>query len=313
MKHVRLMLEYFHPWPNSAGFYLARDRGWYRDAGIDLEITVFDPARGDTLEHLARREVHFGVFPSNRLLVRRERGQPLIGIAAINHGGLETIQTLRSTGIRRPRDLAGRRLAFGPTPRGRAMVRHLISRDGGDPDAVIIIDNHGREFSVDHIAAGEIDATFGGYWCWDALFGTIPETERLTWRVDDLGAPAYHSYLLGSHEAWIEADPTLVRSFVAATQRGYFAALAEPHTAVAAMERVIPYFPTALIARSVDLVGTSWTHDGHWGVQRAELLGAYAEWLATHGVLGNASVWAKATTNDFLGTRSRPEAAAAAG
>ncbi len=27
-RQIRLVHEYFHPWPNSAGFYLARNRGW---------------------------------------------------------------------------------------------------------------------------------------------------------------------------------------------------------------------------------------------------------------------------------------------
>ena len=96
---LRVMLEYFHPWPNSAGFYLARERGWYRDAGLDVELVVHDPYHGDTLDHLERGAAAFGVFPSNRLLVRRELGQPLIGVAAINHRGLESIQTLTDSGI----------------------------------------------------------------------------------------------------------------------------------------------------------------------------------------------------------------------
>ena len=38
---VRVMLEYFHPWPNSAGLYLAREKGWYSDAGLDVELVGF--------------------------------------------------------------------------------------------------------------------------------------------------------------------------------------------------------------------------------------------------------------------------------
>lgn len=191
MSHVRVMLDYFHPWPNSAGLYVAREQGWYREAGLDVELTVQDPGRGDTLEYLARGEVDFGLFPPNRLLARRAGpGRPLLAVAAVNHRALEAIQTARPTGITRPRDLAGRRLAYNPTPRGRAMVRHLVAADGGDPDTVITIDAGYRELTVDDIAAGEADATFGSYWSWDALRGDLPEEQRLTWPVDEIGAPA---------------------------------------------------------------------------------------------------------------------------
>ncbi len=300
MRRVTLMLEYFHPWTNSAGFYLARERGWYAEAGIELEVRLFDPPRGDALAHLARNEIDFGVFPTNRLFVRCDRGEPLVGIAAINHGGLETIQTIRRSGITRPRELAGRRIAMGPTRRGLAMLHHLIAHDGGDPAAAVIVDNHGREYTVDDIAAGEVDATFGGYWAWDALFGTLDESQRITWRVDDIGAPPYHSYLLGTQHSRLDEDPDMVRRFVAATGRGYLAAIAEPDAALAAVERVIPYFPRDLLARSLRLIAQSWLHGDRWGEQRAELLAPYAEWLRRHDILSTEGIWRRAVTNDLL-------------
>lgn len=300
MTRVSLMLEYFHPWPNSAGFYLARERGWYAEVGLELEIRLFDRALGDTLEYLNRGEVHFGVFPSNRLLVRRERGDPLVGIAAVNHGALETIQTIVRTGIRRPRELEGRRLALGKTPRGVAMVHYLIRNDGGDPSSVELIENHGREFTVDDIAAGEIDATFGGYWAWDALFGTLPEHDRITWRIDELGAPAYHSYLLGTQERLLDAHPDLVRRFLLATARGFHGAIVEPEAALSAIERAIPYFPRIVLRRSLERVKATWTYQGTWGIQRDELLSAYGAWLEQQGILKNPAIWRSAVRNDFL-------------
>lgn len=307
MTHVRVQLEYFHPWPNAAGVQLAAAAGWYREAGLDVEVTLFDPLRGDSLASLSRRETEFAIFPSNRLLVRRERGEPLVGVAAINHRAMETIQTTTRTGITRPAELEGRTIAFNPTPRGLAMVRHLIAADGGDPDAVTFVDSGTRELGFDEIEAGEVDASFGGYWAWDLLFDALPAERRVFWPVDEIGAPPYHSYLLGTHERLAEQEPELVRAFVAATARGYREAAADRARALAVFERTIPYFPRSVLARSLELVASSWFHDGAWGEQRRELLEPYAAWLAEHGVLGSADVWQAATTGEFL-----PEAAARA-
>ncbi|MFJ9241847.1 ABC transporter substrate-binding protein [Streptomyces sp. NPDC101776] len=302
MPHIRVMLDYFHPWPNSAGLYVARARRWYAEAGLDVELVVQDPGRGDTLEYLARGEVDFGIFPPNRLLARRaEHGQPLIAVAAINHRGLEAIQTTTSTGITRPRELAGRRIAFNPTPRGRAMVRHLVAADGGDPDAVIGVDAGARELTVDDIVAGEADATFGNYWSWDALRGDLPEEQRLTWPVDEIGAPSYHSYLLGTSETLLDQHPTLVRDFLAVTARGYTAAAQEADATLELLERVIPYFPRPLIARSLALIAPTWTDaDGRWGVIDEGRMGPYAHWLAENGALPDDRDWAKSFTNGLL-------------
>ncbi len=302
MPHIRVMLDYFHPWPNSAGLYLARARRWYEEAGLDVELVVQDPGRGDTLEYLARGEVDFGIFPPNRLLARRaEHGQPLIAVSAINHRGLEAIQTTTSTGITRPRDLAGRRIAFNPTPRGRAMVRHLVAADGGDPDAVIGVDAGSRELTVDDIVAGEADATFGNYWSWDALRGDLPEEQRLTWPVDEIGAPRYHSYLLGTNEDLLAQHPSLVRAFLAVTARGYAAAAQEPDATLELLERVIPYFPRPLITRSLALIAPTWTDaDGRWGVIDESRMGPYAHWLAENGAIPDDRDWARSFTNGLL-------------
>ncbi|MDV7217240.1 ABC transporter substrate-binding protein [Streptomyces prunicolor] len=302
MPHIRVMLDYFHPWPNSAGLYVARARRWYAEGGLDVELVVQDPGRGDTLEYLARGEVDFGIFPPNRLLARRaEHGQPLIAVSAINHRGLEAIQTTTSTGITRPRELAGRRIAYNPTPRGRAMVRHLVAADGGDPDAVISVDAGSRELTVDDIAAGEADATFGNYWSWDALRGDLPEEQRVTWPVDEIGAPRYHSYLLGTNETLLDQHPALVRDFLAVTARGYAAAAQEPDATLELLEQVIPYFPRPLIARSLALIAPTWTDaDGRWGVIDEGRMGPYAHWLAENGAIPDDRDWAKSFTNGLL-------------
>lgn len=301
MRRLRVMLEYFHPWPNSAGFYLARERGWYAELGLELALQLPDPWHGDGLAHLLRGDCDFAVFPSNRLLVRRAAGEPLRAIAAINQCGLEAIQTLTDTGIARPRDLAGRRLAMNPTPRGLAMVRHLVAHDGGDPDAVLIVDAGTRELRPEDLAGGLADASFGGYWAWEALMDSpIEPTRRLTWPVEALGAPAYHSYLLGAHERTLETHPEWVRDFLSATARGFLATAAEPLAALEAYERATPYFPRELLAASLRAIAPTWLHDARWGQIRQPLLQGYAQWLAQYSVLADADAWRGAADAHFL-------------
>ena len=301
MRRVSVMLEYFHPWTNSAGFYLARARGFYAAAGLAVEFRVADPAWGDALAYLARGDVDFAICPSNRLLVRRDGGQRLLGVAAINHRALEMVQAIAGRGIERPRDLAGRRVAMNPTPRGLAMVRHLVAADGGNPAAVAVIDAGSRELTPEALAEGMADASFGSYWAWEALLpSTVPVAERIQWPVDEIGAPPYHSYQLATQQGLADADPDLVRAFVRATGEGYRAAAAEPLAALPVYEAVIPYFPQAMLAASLPLIAETWLDAGEWGVQRDYKLSGYAAWLAQHDILRDPGVWRAAASDAFL-------------
>jgi len=185
------------------------------------------------------------------------------------------------------------------------MVRHLVATDGGDPDQVKIVDSGVREWPPEWFVEGDADASFGSYWAWDTLIASkVPDAERLIWPVDEVGAPRYHSYLLGTHEATVASDPDLVRRFLAATRDGYLSAVRNPQKALAIFERVIPYFPPSLLERSLPLIAATWTHDGEWGIQRPELLDSYAQWLAKHGVLAGAENASSAYTNAFLSERA---------
>jgi putative hydroxymethylpyrimidine transport system substrate-binding protein len=302
MRPLRLVLEYFHPWPNSTGWHVAVAEGRLRAAGADVEVSTYDPLRGDGLGALVEGLADLAVVPANRLLARREEGEPVVAIAATNHVALETIQTLASTGIERPRDLAGRRVALNPTPRGLAMVRHLVARDGGDPDRVRFVDSGVRELDVAEVAAGVADATFGGYWAWDALAAHPPPgDEHVVWRIDALGAPAFQPYLLAVREAFIDAEGERLRALLVVAAEAFGDTARDPARGRAVLERVMPYFPADRLARSLELVAPTWFDpDGRWGTVREDLLEAYARWMTEWGVLRSAEAWRGAATGALL-------------
>ena len=303
MVQISLIQEYFHPWPNSAGFHVARARGLYERAGIDVELRTVDPHRGDGLAYLAAGAADAAVFPSNRLLVRRESGEPVVAFAAVNQRGLETLRTRADSGIERLRDLQGRRIAFNPTPRGVAIVRALIASDGGDPSDFVTVDAGARELDPADSFGGLADATFGSYWAWDNLLSTLPESEQRAWRVDDALDLRYHSYLLGTRDDLRGASPALWEDFAAITAEGFAEAARDQEWTADLLDRVIPYFPRRVIERSLAEIATTWFVDGAWGAVREELVEPYAEWLADAGILVRPEAWRDAFAESALHAR----------
>ena len=298
---ITVMLEYFHPWPNSAGFYVARQNEHYRQAGLEVVFTTFDRYWGGSEDHLLRGDVVFALSPSKRVVTRYEQGVPLRGIALINHRSFEAIQTLRSKGITRPRDLAGKRVSLHPTKKGVAMLRHIVRQDGGDADSVLIIDSGERQLQPEELQSGIADATYGGYWAWEALMSSsVPAEDRLVWKADEIGAPVQPGYVLTAHEETLRKNPAMVRAFLAATEQGYRDAAADPDSAAAVYEQVAPYFDTELIKASLSAVTPTWFHDNLWGQQRIERAQPYIDWLTSHNIISRTDSWERAMTNAFL-------------
>ncbi|MBX3193558.1 MAG: ABC transporter substrate-binding protein [Microbacteriaceae bacterium] len=190
--------------------------------------------------------------------------------------------------------LESRRVALNPTPRGVGIVRALVASDGGDPDAVVLVDAGSRELDPADDFGGIADATFGSYWAWDNLLTTLPADQERVWRVDDALGLHYHSYLLGVHEQSRDAEPALWEDVHAITAEGFALAAENPDEAADVFDRITPYFPRLIVERSLELIAPTWFHDEEWGVVRRELVEPYAQWLAGLGILERPGEWASA-------------------
>lgn len=313
MRSVVVGLQYMHPWPNDAGLLVARQLGWFAEVGLDVRFLLPDLHHSRPSDYLVRREVDLALLPSSRLLRMRDAGLPVVGVAAINHRGLEAVQTIRAKGIHRPRDLSGRRVSGNPTPRTRAILREVVAADGGDPDGVELVDVGYRELRPEQLAALPIDATIGGYWAWDALNTSVPPDEHVVWPITAWGVPEFHAYVLVAHLDSVDRDPSAIADLVAVTERGYRLAAQEPGVVVREFEQITPYFGPDLLTRSLGLVAPTWTHGGRWGEPRAELLGPYARKLARWGLIEDEEIWRDSCTREFLGRHEPTMAGAAQG
>ena len=284
---VRIGLEFFHPWTNHAGLYVARDLGLYSAAGLEVDLNGRDPDRGDTVAYLARRELELGFVPLNRLFAARVAGVPVRSVAAVNHRPLESLLTLADRGIGRPRDLAGRRVGLPSSGRLRAMVRDVVARDGGDAEAVTFVETGFREALIEDVRADRFDAAFGGVWAWEPLLDGGPDVVVLP--LDELGGPRYHGYVLAAHEETIAERGAELAAVLHAAGEGYAHAAADEDAVVAVFDRVAAIFPPDVFRRSLALLAAAGVGpDRRWGVHRRELLAEYADWLGAHGQLREA-------------------------
>ena len=98
------------PQAQFAGFYVAQEKGFYEEAGLDLKI-FSGSADNTSSSRLADGTVDFATMFLGTALERYERGEPVVNIAQlIQHSSL-LIVTRKDSGIERIEDLDGGRIA----------------------------------------------------------------------------------------------------------------------------------------------------------------------------------------------------------
>jgi signal transduction histidine kinase/CheY-like chemotaxis protein len=106
---VILQLKWMHQF-QFAGYYAAKHKGFYKDAGFDVTIRQRDPKTTVTDDVLEGR-AQFGVADSS-LVLQRLLNKPVVITATVFQHSPLVLMSLANSGIRNISDLAGKKIMF---------------------------------------------------------------------------------------------------------------------------------------------------------------------------------------------------------
>jgi putative hydroxymethylpyrimidine transport system substrate-binding protein len=206
--------------PNAvhSGIYAAQRRGYFLEAGIELEIRQPGDST-DAPKLLAAGRTDFAILDIHDLGIALERGLDLVGVMPIVHKPLASV-IARGQGdpVRRPRELEGRTVGVTGLPSDEAVVDSAVSADGGNPRQVARVTIGFN--AVASLAAGKVDAATG-FWNAEGVALRRNGVPVRIFKVDRYGAPPYPELVLTAARGTVERDPGLVDAMAAATGRGY--------------------------------------------------------------------------------------------
>lgn len=107
LKKVTLQLKWSHQF-QFAGYYAALEKGYYKDAGLDVTIKPLTPGENPVNIVLAGK-ADYGVSGSG-LALRRLKGDPVVALAVVLQHSPMALAVLNSSGINYPEDLKGKTL-----------------------------------------------------------------------------------------------------------------------------------------------------------------------------------------------------------
>ena len=299
VRSVTFMLDWT-PNTNHAGIYIAKAKGWYEEAGLDVEIV--EPGAGGVPQTVASGAAHFGISVQEVVIPAREQDVPVVSIAAVIEHNTSSLIALGDEGISRPGDLAGKTYGGWGGPLETALISKLVSCDGGDPDTVeyAIIGN------VDYIVGMEQD-DYDFVWIFDAWDG-IRYTEVLGRDVSFVRfidhtdcIPDWYTPVIITSESLIADDPDLIEAFMEVTARGYRYAIENPDEAATILLQAAPELDEALVRASAAYLASRYTSDAdNWGRQELDVWTRFESFLREAGLTESAIDVEDAFTNDFL-------------
>jgi putative hydroxymethylpyrimidine transport system substrate-binding protein len=221
--HATLVLDFV---PNAvhAGIYRALAAGYYRRAGIDLQV-IPPSSTSATLELIDAGKAQFGLADGIDVAQQEAMGRDAEAIMAIVQRPLGAPIALTSEHLRSAADLVGRTVGITGVPSDLAVLDTVVADAGGDPAKVrtVTIGFNG----VPYLEAGKI-AAFTGYWPDDGVALAVGGYPIKVFKLDAGGGPAYPGLVAFTMRSLIARDPSLVRAFVRATVHGYEDTLRDP-------------------------------------------------------------------------------------
>ena len=285
------------PNTNHTGFYVALEKGWYEEEGIDLEIQIpSDPAAA--LKQVAYGNTEFGVSFQEEVTIARSNDIPVVSLAAIIQHNTSAFASLAETGIQRAKDVEGTRYASYGLPIERPILGHLMACDGGDIEEVEFIDVGFEAFPA--LIGKRVDLAWI-FMAWDGVQAEIMGVELNLLPLYGSCVPDYYTPLIIAGETTIENKPDLIRRFMAATVRGYEYAIAHPEESVKILLRASPETDPELARRSQVWLSPRYQDDAaRWGEQKRKVWQEFAEFMFDNQLIETPIDPQKAFTNDFL-------------
>lgn len=297
-RKATLMLDWT-PNTNHTGIYVAKQQGWYREAGIDLDIVEPSGTRASQVVGAGRAE--FGITVAESLLPARQAGNPIVSIATIMPVNDSSLMAVDPS-IRRPRDLQGKKYGGFGGQLERQLISELVKCDGGDPAKIDFVDVG----NVDYIA-GMDQHRFDFVWVFEG-WDVVRAREVMGRPVNSIKfadylqcIPNWYTPVFITNEQTAKNDPALARAFLAATSRGYQFAAAQPKEAADLLLRAVPELDRKLVTASATSLAPKYIASGkRWGEQDPAVWTTFEAYLRQGGLLKQALDVQAAYTNAFL-------------
>ena len=263
-KKLKLVLDWT-PNTNHTGLYVAMEKGYYKDAGIELEIV--QPPEDGAEVLVASGKADFGISFQDTLAGALSKADPLPikAIAAITQHNTSGIMSRKGDGITTPKGLEGKKYATWDLPIEKAIIKNVVEKDGGDFSKVELVPSTVTD-EVSALSTKQIDAVWV-YYGWAGIAANVKNFEFDYFAFKDINPTFdYYTPVIITNDNMIKNDKDTVKKFLDATKKGYEFAAGNPKDAAEILRKYAPEIDQKLADASQEYLSACYIDkDVPWG------------------------------------------------
>ncbi|RFU70786.1 ABC transporter substrate-binding protein [Peribacillus saganii] len=296
LQKVSIVLDWT-PNTNHTGLYVAKEKGYFKEEGLDVEIIM--PGESDASQLVASGKSEFGVGYQEGVTQARVQGVPLVSVAAVIQHNTSGFASPAAKDIKTPKDFEGKTYGGWGSPVEKSVIESLMKQQGADINKVSFI-NMG---DADFFTAVKRDIDFAWiYYGWTGVQAEIRGEKINMVNLTDYSQKLdYYTPVITTNEKMIAENPDTIKSFVTAVSKGYQYAIDNPADSADILLEAVPDLDAELVKRSQEWLSPKYQDDAsRWGEQKLEVWDNYATWMHDNGLLDKQLDAKKAFTNEFL-------------
>ena len=298
LEKVTVILDYV-PNTNHTGMYVAKEKGYYKEAGLDVEI--IEPTEGTTASLVAVGKGDFGISYQEDVTYAKASTDPLPikAVAAIIQHNTSGFASYKDKNITSVKDFEGKTYTGWGSPAEEAVLKAVMEKGGADPSKInIITSSESTGFAA---LENKVDLMwiFKG---WDGVsmdMAGIPynyiEVKDLDSRLD------YYTPVIITNDNVINNKKDMAQKFISATSKGYEYAEKNSDESAEILHKYAPDYDLEMLKKSQEYLSSKYSEDtDKWGIMKEEVWDNYTDFMKENNLIENDVKSSDCYTNEFL-------------
>lgn len=288
------------PNTNHTGLYVAQEKGYFEEAGLEVEIV--QPPEDGAEVLVASGKAQFGVSFQDSMAAALvgEDALPVTAVAAVVQHNTSGIISRKGEGMDTPKGLEGHTYATWNGPIELATLKQVVENDGGDFDKVELIPSTVTD-EVSALKTNSVDSIWIFYG-WAGVKTSLEGLETDYFAFADVDPVFdYYTPVIISGNKFLEENPDTAKAFLEALSKGYEDAIQNPQEAAEILCKAAPELDSELVVASQEYLSQAYQADAdQWGYIDPQRWNAFYNWLNENDLLEGEIPENTGFSNDYL-------------